>query len=147
MALACPKCGSRNLRPSHYQSPEERRKALLFVSPLRCKDCKTRFISRTVFPEDLLYARCPKCDRMDLNRWNERRPTTSRWTMLKLQLGAYKTRCEYCRYDFASFRKRKETFTFSRWRKRNPDGVAEKTGDQAAPVDSRKLPEDRRAAS
>ena len=147
MALACPQCGSRNLRPSHYQNSQERRNALLFVSPLRCKDCKTRFISRTIFPEDLLYARCPKCDRMDLNSWKERRLTTSRWTMLKLQLGAYKTRCEYCRYDFASFRKRKETFTFSRWRKRNPDRVAEKAVDQVGPVDPQKVPEDRREAS
>jgi predicted nucleic-acid-binding Zn-ribbon protein len=147
MALACPKCGSRNLRPSHFQNAEERRKALFFISPLRCKDCKTRFTSRTIFPEDLLYARCPKCDRMDLNSWNERRPTTSRWTLFKLQLGAYKTRCEYCRYDFASFRKRKETFTFSRWRKRNPDRVAEKPAKQAASEDARKLPDNRRAAS
>ena len=105
--------------------------ALRFISPLRCRDCKTRFVSRTVFPEDLLYAKCPKCDRMDLNGWNEKRPHTSRWTIFKLHLGAYKTRCEYCRYDFASFRKRKETFTFSRWKKRNPDGVAEKPSDLA----------------
>jgi hypothetical protein len=54
---------------------------------------------------------------------------------LKLQLGAYKMRCEYCRYDFASFRKRKETFTFSRWKKRNPDRVAEKAAEQDAPAD------------
>jgi DNA-directed RNA polymerase subunit RPC12/RpoP len=146
MALACPQCGSRNLRPSHYQNSDERRKALFFVSPLRCKDCKARFISRTVFPEDLLYARCPKCDRMDLNSWNERRPTTSGWTMFKLQLGAYKTRCEYCRHDFASFRKRKETFTFSRWRNRNPDRVAEKPAAEIAPAEPEKVPNNRRAA-
>jgi DNA-directed RNA polymerase subunit RPC12/RpoP len=146
MPVACPKCGSRDLRPSHYQNSEERRNALLFISPLRCKDCKTRFVSRTVFPEDLLYARCPKCDRMDLNSWNDRRPMTSRWTMLKLQLGAYKIRCEYCRYDFASFRKRKETFTFSRWRKHNPEGVAEKPVEEPQPADPQDLPENRRAA-
>jgi hypothetical protein len=67
--------------------------------------------------------------------------------MFKLQLGAYKTRCEYCRYDFASFRKRKETFTFSRWRKRNPDRVAEKPGEQDAPAVSRKLPDNGGAMS
>jgi len=147
MALACPKCGSRDLRPSQYQNSQERWNAFRFISPLRCRDCKTRFVSRTVFPEDLLYARCPKCDRMDLNSWNEKRSTTSRWTMLKLQLGAYKTRCEYCRYDFASFRKRKETFTFSRWRKRNPDRVAEKPMGETQPADPQKLPDNRTAAS
>ena len=147
MPLTCPKCGSRDLRPSHYQSSEERMKALRFVSPLRCKDCKTRFISRTIFPEDMFYARCPKCDRMDLNIWKEIRPTTSRWTLLKLQLGAYKTRCEYCRYDFASFRKTKESFTFSRWRKWNPDNVAEKPVEQPQGVSPRKLPDNPPAAS
>ena len=26
-------------------------------------------------------------------------------------------RCEYCRFNFASFRRRKEVFTFKRWEK------------------------------
>lgn len=146
MALACPKCGSRDLRPSRYQNMQERLKAFRFISPLRCKDCKTRFVSRTIFPEDFFYARCPKCDRMDLNGWNERRANTSRWTMFKLQLGAYKTRCEYCRFDFASFRKRKETFTFSRWRKRNPERVAEKPS-QSGPVEPQKLSDSKSSAA
>jgi hypothetical protein len=126
MALACPKCGSRHLRPSQYQSSEERLNALRFISPLRCRDCRTRFVSRTVFLEDMFYAHCPECDRMDLNSWTGKTYQASGWTLIKVVLGAHKWRCEYCRLNFASFRSRKELFTFSRWRNRNPDLVAEK---------------------
>jgi len=35
--------------------------------------------------------------------------------------------------NFASFRKRSESFTFSRWRKRNPDDVAEKPSSSQKP--------------
>jgi len=126
MPLICPECGSRNLRPSKYLDSAERVAAFRFVSPLRCKDCKTRFVSRTVFPEDIFYARCPECDRMDLNAWSGKTYEPSGWTKVLVSLGAHKWRCEYCRLNFASFRSRKEVFTFSRWKKRNPDRAAEK---------------------
>jgi hypothetical protein len=126
MALACPKCGSRHLRPARYQNLSERWNALRFISPLRCRDCKTRFVSKTIFLEDLFYARCPECDRMDLNGWTGKTHQPTGWTALKVNLGAHKWRCEYCRLNFASFRVRKEIFTFSRWKKRNPGHVAEK---------------------
>jgi hypothetical protein len=130
MALACPKCGSRHLRPARYQNLEERLNALRFISPLRCRDCRTRFISKTVFLEDLFYARCPECDRMDLNGWTGKTYKATGWTHMKVLLGAHKWRCEYCRLNFASFRTRKEPFTFSRWKKRNPGDVAEKPAEQ-----------------
>jgi hypothetical protein len=126
MPLTCPSCGSRYIRPARYQSAGERIRAFGFVAPLRCRDCRTRFVSRTVFPEDLLFARCPQCYRMDLNGWTGKTYQAAGWTRLKVLLGAYRWRCEYCRLNFASFRKRKEIFTFSRWKKRNPDFVAEK---------------------
>jgi hypothetical protein len=137
MALSCPKCGSRHIRPSRYANFEERLKALRFISPLRCRDCKTRFVSKTVFLEDLFYARCPKCDRMDLNGWSGKTHVAKGWTAFKVQLGAHKWRCEYCRLNFASFRVRKEIFTFSRWRKRNPNDMAEKPVEMP-PVDKPK---------
>jgi predicted Zn-ribbon and HTH transcriptional regulator len=126
MPLACPKCGSRNLRPAHYRNNDERMNALRFIAPLRCKDCRTRFVSKTIFLNELFYARCPKCDRMDLNGWTGKTHQPRGWTAVKVALGAHKWRCEYCRMNFASFRNRKESFTFSRWKKRNPDLVAEK---------------------
>lgn len=104
--------------------------ALRFISPLRCQDCKTRFVSRTVFFEDLFYAHCPRCDRMDLNDWSPKSNTPSSWTAFKIVMGARRWRCEYCRINFASFRNRKEVFSFKRWRKRNPERMAEGTEKQ-----------------
>ena len=132
MPLACPRCGSRNLRPAQYKNADERINALRFISPLRCKDCRTRFVSKTIFLSDLFYARCPKCDRMDLNRWTGKTYQPTGWTAVKVALGAFKWRCEYCRINFASFRKRRELFAFSRWKNRNPDLVAEKPVENIA---------------
>jgi hypothetical protein len=132
MPLSCPTCGSRNLRPAHYRDTRERINLLRFLAPLRCKDCRTRFVSRTFFVKDLFYAHCPGCRRMDLNGWTGKTYYPAGWMAVKVFLGAYKWRCEYCRLNFASFRKRKEPFTFSRWRKRNPHLVAEKPADQTA---------------
>jgi hypothetical protein len=66
---------------------------------------------------------------MDLNGWTGKTYEPTGWTAIKVALGAHRFRCEYCRINFASFRKRKEVFTFSRWRKLNPDLVAEKPAD------------------
>ena len=129
MPLDCPKCGSRNLRPARYRSSDERLHSFLLIAPLRCRDCRTRFVSRTVFPEDAFYAHCPKCHRMDLNGWTGKTYQPTGWMKIKVAFGAYKWRCEYCRINFASFRRRKEAFTFSRWKKRNPDQVAEKPAE------------------
>jgi hypothetical protein len=91
-------------------------------------DCHTRFVSRTVFLDDIFgaHACCPKCDRADLNAWTGKTYTPKGWMWLKVLLGAYKWRCEYCHQNFASFRNRKEAFTSSRWKIRDPPDVAEK---------------------
>jgi len=55
---------------------------------------------------------------MDLNGWTGKTYTDPPfWVALKVALGARKWRCEYCRLNFASFRRRKEVFTFKRWKK------------------------------
>lgn len=84
---------------------------------LRCQDCKTRFVARTFVLSDLKWARCPRCERMDLNSWTGKSYEPPFWTETKITLGAKRWRCEYCRINFASFRPRKEIFTFSRWQK------------------------------
>ena len=66
---------------------------------------------------------------MDLNGWTGKTHQAKGWTAIKVVLGAFKWRCEYCRINFASFRKRRESFTFSRWRNLNPDLVAEKPAE------------------
>jgi hypothetical protein len=52
---------------------------------------------------------------MDLNGWTGKTFTPPFFMGLKVRLGARKWRCEYCRVNFASFRPRKEVFTFKRW--------------------------------
>jgi MoaA/NifB/PqqE/SkfB family radical SAM enzyme len=55
---------------------------------------------------------------MDLNGWTGKTYTNPPFVVaLKVALGARKLRCEYCRLNFASFRRRKEAFTFKRWKK------------------------------
>jgi DNA-directed RNA polymerase subunit RPC12/RpoP len=115
--IACPRCGSRFLRPSRTRTLIERLNGLRFVSPLRCLDCKTRFVASTLDWRDLKYARCPICFRMDLNSWTGRNFNPPFWTSIKLLFGARRWRCEYCRHNFASFRGRKEIFSFARWKK------------------------------
>ena len=56
--------------------------------------------------------------RMDLNGWTGKTFVDPPFRVaLKVAFGARKWRCEYCRLNFASFRKRKEVFTFKRWKK------------------------------
>jgi hypothetical protein len=118
MSTACPKCGSRYLRPSRTRNFSEQIGLLRLETPLRCLHCKERFFAPTIVWSDLFFAKCPVCRRMDLNGWTGKTYTHPPfWVALKVSLGARKWRCEYCRLNFASFRKRKEVFTFKRWKK------------------------------
>ena len=119
MSLACPKCGSRFLRDSRPRRFKEKIDKLRFVAPLRCLDCKTRFVTRTLILSNLFYARCPLCYRMDLNGWTGKTYTPPFLMALKITFGGKKWRCEYCRLNFASFRQSKEVFTFWRWLNRD----------------------------
>jgi endogenous inhibitor of DNA gyrase (YacG/DUF329 family) len=114
MSVSCPKCGSRFLRESRSR-PDE--KIPWLSSSLRCDDCQTRFIAKTFVLSELKWARCARCQRMDLNGWTGRTYEPPFFTGLKVKLGAHRWRCEYCRWNFASWRPRKEIFTFSRWQK------------------------------
>ena len=115
MPIQCPNCGSRFLRESKPRDASEKFARWRFISPLRCLDCKTRFVSSTVNVSDMRFAHCPQCDRMDLNRWTGKNYDPPFWVGLWAKLGAKRWRCEYCRVNFASFRNRKEVFTFKRW--------------------------------
>jgi endogenous inhibitor of DNA gyrase (YacG/DUF329 family) len=118
MSIACPKCGSRYLRPSRKRSFSEQLGTLRLVSPFRCLDCKVRFFAPSIVWADLFCAKCPRCHRMDLNGWTGKTYTDPPfWVAFKVALRARKWRCEYCRLNFASFRRRKEVFTFKRWKR------------------------------
>ncbi|HVW83998.1 MAG TPA: hypothetical protein VHB50_04940 [Bryobacteraceae bacterium] len=92
---------------------------------------------RTVILSDLRYARCPQCYRMDLNGWTGKTYEPPFFTGLKIFLGAKRLRCEYCRLNFASFRKRKEVFTFKRWRNMQAANAAAATSQRTANKSSR----------
>lgn len=115
MSVCCPKCGSRFLKVGKVSSAGGHFAALRGIHALQCGDCKNRFTGRTLVVSDVKYARCPKCLRMDLNLWSEREFQGSRWMQMLIRVGARRFRCEYCRLNFVSFRKRKEIFTFRRW--------------------------------
>lgn len=117
MSVSCPKCGSRYLRPSRSHSVADGFAVFRLQSPYRCLDCNERFFAPILPWRDLFFSSCPRCHRMDLNGWTGKTYTPPFWTGLKVSLGAHKWRCEYCRFNFASFRDRKEVFTFKRWRK------------------------------
>ena len=117
MPVECPHCGSRFLKPSEPRNSKEKKLWLRLKTMLRCLDCKARFTGPTVILSDLKYARCPRCERFDLNGWTGRTYTPEFfWTGFKLHFGGTRFRCEYCRINFSSFRRRKEVFTFKRWK-------------------------------
>lgn len=112
----CPACQSRNLRFSRARTAAERLGKLAGLSPVRCRDCQHRFIQSVWGFRSILYARCPRCHRMNLSSWSETHYNI-RWTMrLKLLMGARRFRCEPCRCNFASFRRLKERYRAPRYR-------------------------------
>ena len=122
----CPNCGSRFLRPARPVNRKESLNRFRFIDPLRCLDCKTRFVTKTLVWTDFLFAKCPGCRRMDLNSWTGNTFTPPWfWAWLKIAFGAHSWRCEYCRLNFASFRPRQETFRFNRWERLGFFKVAE----------------------
>ena len=114
MWLSCPECGGGNIRYSYMRSPSERLRSLLGVRPLRCRDCRHRFVGWTWRPADVPYARCPKCWNMKLSTWSPSQYHVPFGRNLRLFLGANPYRCELCRHNFVSFRSRKFRYKSTR---------------------------------
>lgn len=130
LIVQCPKCGGRNLRFSRLQTPKERLQCLVGTRPIRCRDCRTRFNSRTWRFSDASYARCPKCLRMDLSVWAMHHYRVSAFKSLLIYLGANTYRCEYCRHNFISLRRRKYKFSLrGRNQSKGLEGAAPETAD------------------
>jgi hypothetical protein len=113
--IACPSCGSSNLRSSQVRGSAEKFKSFFGFLPFRCRQCSERFTSTIWNLRVIRYARCPKCLRMELSTWSEQFYLAPLSTRLFLRMGATPYRCEFCRCNFASFRRCKERFS---WRKR-----------------------------
>ena len=67
----CPSCGARDIRVAHARGLSEHILELVGVFQLRCKRCQTRFRGSISQPSQVMYARCPKCYRMELSTWSE----------------------------------------------------------------------------
>jgi hypothetical protein len=52
---------------------------------------------------------------MDLSRWSQKDVHVGAFAAMRLSLRAKPYRCEYCRLNFVSFRRRHERFSFKRW--------------------------------
>ena len=117
MSIKCPKCESGNLRYSRSRNAAEKVKSWIGMHPLRCRDCHTRFVGRTWKFSEIPYSRCPRCYRTDLATWNERQFSAPNYMILLLRLGGNPYRCEYCRYNFVSFRQRKEKYSAAKRRR------------------------------
>ena len=111
MQLVCPNCGIRDARMSHPQGLAERLKSMVGISQLRCRRCKNRWETSVWAGRAWKYARCPRCYRQELTRWNRTYYNPARWTLFLMHLGASPYRCEVCRCNFASFKSFKERFS------------------------------------
>ena len=114
MQLACPNCGTRDVRLSQRKDIGEYFKALLGIYPLRCRRCHARWRTSVWAAGAWKYARCPRCYRQELTTWSEQYYHPHRWIVLMLRIGATPYRCAACRCNFASFRPCKEKYS---WRK------------------------------
>jgi hypothetical protein len=112
MQLACPSCGTREVRVSHPQGLGEYLKSLMGVSPLRCRRCQSRWETSVWSNGSWKYARCPRCYRQELTSFVTQRYHPTRWTRFLLRLGASPLRCPACRCNFATFRPQKGKFAW-----------------------------------
>ena len=114
MPQSCSSCGSIQFKVSKVRGPFERFGLLLGYQPARCKDCDQRMNIRIWGLDHLIYAKCPRCHKMDLTKWSTTRYRPDSYTTFKLKLGAKPVRCEYCRCNFASWKAIKERFSYAK---------------------------------
>jgi hypothetical protein len=103
-SLVCEKCGSSRLRRSHRQSLADFAHIAQGQYPVRCLDCKHRFLANLLQFEKIPFAKCPKCFNLDLVTAPQQSHHSSLWRTVLLSLGAHRYRCSACRYNFLSFR-------------------------------------------
>jgi C4-type Zn-finger protein len=73
---------------------------------VRCRDCGYRFTDHPWRWPHVLYARCPLCHGMILRNWTEKYNYPPWYRQIKILLGAKRQRCEACRHNFLSLRRR-----------------------------------------
>jgi len=129
MQLSCPKCGTRDVRVSTRQGFGELIRGLFGIYPLRCRRCRARWRTSVWENGDWKYSRCPRCYRQELSYWQEDYYNADGWTQFLVNFGAHRMRCPACRYNFASFRKRKDRFE---WRYPDAEGTTPEVKNEGA---------------
>ena len=112
MPLTCPNCEGKRPRLSKIRGFKERLLSAVGTYPVRCEECGHRFYDSVLRLMDIIFARCPKCYRMDLSSWELKYYSPTQWSLIKLGVGGRRLRCEACRCNFVSFRLTKERSTF-----------------------------------
>ena len=100
----CPKCGSENVRPSLKQNWIERALAAFGLEQVRCRACDERFTTGIVDLRNAIYARCPRCYRLNLGSWKLDHYHIPLLPRVLLRVGGKPRRCDACRCNFVSFR-------------------------------------------
>jgi hypothetical protein len=132
MQLACPKCGTREVRVSRRKGFLESVKGSFGIYPLRCRRCRHRWLTSVWAGGAWKFARCPRCYRQDLTTWSEQYYHPPKWVVFLLRMGATPYRCAACRCNFASFRPCKEKFS---WRHEfKPESSVPAAAGAAPPV-------------
>jgi DNA-directed RNA polymerase subunit RPC12/RpoP len=111
MILECPRCGSDEVRLSRRRRAIRTLLKIFGIYTFRCQSCQSTFQRNIGALQNLAFAKCSLCHRMDLSRWSRDYYNPSTWTKLMLAFGAKPVRCEYCRNNFWSFRLVKEKFS------------------------------------
>jgi len=89
MQLACPQCGTREVRVSQNQGLGEYCKALFGIYQLRCRRCHARWGTSVWSRGAWRYARCPRCYRQELTTWSEQYYHPRPWIVTLLRLGGH----------------------------------------------------------
>jgi len=100
--LLCPTCKSRECRRSRRCGVADRLLSLLGVRPWRCRDCHSRFRAWLVPARYALYAHCPDCGNLELQRVARDRVVRGWDRMLGRMLFFPAYRCDDCRNRFFS---------------------------------------------
>ncbi len=120
MLITCSRCGSESVRTSRSRSLSGKVLNLVGIAAFRCQECDHRFRASIWRIRQMFYAKCNRCHRMDLSKWNTDHYNPPLGTRIAVACGAKAVRCEYCRHNFWSFRRVKVAFSLQKRYGRSP---------------------------
>ena len=120
MLITCSRCGSESVRTSQSRSLSGKALNLLGIAAFRCQACDHRFRASIWRMRQVFFAKCTRCHRMDLSKWNTDHYNPPIATRIAVTCGAKAVRCEYCRHNFWSFRRVKVAFSLLKRHERSP---------------------------